>query len=56
VLTAPDEFTRESPPIAPRSSLPSSRVLAALKRLVAEHGAPEYIRSDNHPESVARRD
>lgn len=55
MLTVTDEFTRESLTIETRTSLPSAQVIAVLERLVAEHGAPEYIRSDNGPEFIARR-
>ncbi len=55
MLTVTDEFTRESLAIATRTSLPSSAVVAVLERLVAEHGAPEFLRSDNGPEFIARR-
>ena len=55
LLTVTDEFTRESLAIATRTSLPSAQVLSVLERLVAEHGTPEFIRSDNGPEFIAHR-
>jgi putative transposase len=55
MLTVTDEFTRESLAIETRTSLPSTEVIAVLERLVAAHGAPEYIRSDNGPEFIAHR-
>jgi putative transposase len=53
VLTVMDEFTREGLAIEVASSLPSSRVLLVLTRLFQQHGAPEFLRSDNGPEFIA---
>ena len=52
-LTVIDEFTREGMAIAVRRSFPAPRVLDVLKRLDAEHGLPEFLRSDNGPEFIA---
>jgi putative transposase len=53
VLTVMDEFTREGLAIEVATSLPSPRVMAVLEHLVATHGAPQFIRSDNGPEFIA---
>jgi putative transposase len=53
ILTVMDEFTREGLAIEVATSIPAQRVIAVLERLVAAHGAPAYIRSDNGPEFVA---
>jgi putative transposase len=53
VLTVMDEFTREGLAIEVATSLPAQRVLAVLERLVAMHGTPRFIRSDNGPEFMA---
>lgn len=53
ILTVMDEFTREGLAIAVATSLPASQVITVLERLVAAHGAPAYLRSDNGPEFVA---
>jgi putative transposase len=53
VLTVMDEFTREGLAIEVATTLPAQRVLAVLERLVARHGTPQFIRSDNGPEFIA---
>jgi putative transposase len=53
MLTVGDEFTRECLAIEVGTSLTADRVIAVLKRLFAEHGAPRFVRSDNGPEFVA---
>jgi putative transposase len=35
------------------TSFPASRVIQTLERLFEEHGAPQFIRSDNGPEFIA---
>lgn len=54
VLTIKDEFTRFSPAIAVNRRMPATSVIAVLERAFAEHGAPEYLRSDNGPEFLAK--
>lgn len=53
ILTIGDDFTRECLAIEVATSMPSEKVITVLARLVAEHGAPEYLRSDNGPEFIA---
>jgi transposase InsO family protein len=53
ILPVLDEFTRRSLALEVRPSFRSCDVIATLERLVAEHGAPAYMRSDNGPEFIA---
>jgi transposase InsO family protein len=53
-LTVTDEFTRESLTIEVRRSFPAWKVIAVLRRLFMEFGVPEYLRSDNGPEFIAK--
>ena len=48
-----DEFTRECLSLEVERSMTSNDVLETLERLVAQRGAPEFIRSDNGPEFIA---
>ena len=52
-LTIIDEFTRECLAIDVAGSIRSGRVIEMLTRLISEHGAPRYLRSDNGPEFVS---
>lgn len=52
-LTVVDEYTRESLAIDVAGGIRSGRVIEVLSKLVSEHGAPRYLRSDNGPEFVA---
>ena len=52
-LTIVDEWTRECLAIDVAGGIRSGRVIEVLTRLVSEHGAPRYLRSDNGPEFVA---
>lgn len=54
-LTVSDEFTREGLAIRTARRLPAREVIAVLEKLVAEHGVPRYLRSDNGPEFIARK-
>jgi putative transposase len=53
LLNVVDEFTRESLVMLVARSIDADTVAAALDRLVAERGAPEYLRMDNGPEMTA---
>jgi putative transposase len=53
-LTVSDEFTREGLAIQTRRCFPASRVVEVMERLIQQHGAPLYMRSDNGPEFVAQ--
>lgn len=54
ILTVVDEFTRESLEVYVASSIPARRVTEVLEFLFIMHGYPQYIRSDNGPEFIAR--
>jgi putative transposase len=53
LLTLVDEFTRECLAIEVGGSIGARRVVAVLERAFAEHGPPEWLRSDNGPEFIA---
>lgn len=54
-LTVVDEYTRECLAIDVAGSIRSQRVIDVLSRLIALHGAPAYLRSDNGPEFVGTK-
>lgn len=54
ILTVMDEFTRECLAIRVEPSIGSQRVIDTLEWLFMLHGAPEYLRSDNGPEFIAK--
>ena len=53
-LTVIDEYTREALAIDVAGSIRSGRLIEVLARLVSQHGAPKYMRSDNGPEFVSK--
>ena len=53
ILTVMDEFTREGLALDVALSTSAERVIGVLTVLVAQHGAPTYLRSDNGAEFVA---
>jgi putative transposase len=53
-LTVIDEHTRESLAIDVAGGIRSGRLIEVLTRLVSQHGAPKYLRSDNGPEFVSK--
>jgi len=54
LLPVLDEFTREAHAILVERSITAADVVELLAYLFRVHGEPEYIRSDNGPEFVAR--
>ena len=54
LLTVVDEFTREALAIEVATVLPSRQVRAVLSRLFHQHGAPQFLRSDNGPAFLAK--
>ena len=53
ILPVLDEYTRECLALVVGRSLTSHDVIETLDRLIAERGAPRFVRSDNGPEFVA---
>ena len=53
VLNIIDDFNRESLAIEIDTSLPASRVIRVLQRLIEERGLPANIRCDNGPEFIS---
>jgi putative transposase len=53
ILTVMDEFTREGLAIDVALTTSAERVIGVLSALVAQHGAPAKLRSDNGAEFVA---
>jgi transposase InsO family protein len=54
MLTVIDEFTRKCRAIEVGRRLTAQDVLDVLRDLFVEHGAPDYLRSDNGPEFTAK--
>lgn len=54
ILTVVDEFTRESHETYVDYSIPAAKVIEVLEFLFTLHGPPQYLRSDNGPEFIAR--
>jgi transposase InsO family protein len=53
-LTLVDEFTRECLAIKVERRLAAKAVIEILEQVFAERGMPEYLRSDNGPEFIAK--
>ena len=53
ILTVMDEFTRDGLAIDVALTTSAERVIGVLTALVAQHGAPAHLRSDNGAEFVA---
>jgi putative transposase len=54
ILTVEDEFTRMCLAIEVEHRMSARFVADVLMGLIAQHGAPKFIRSDNGPEFIAR--
>ena len=54
MLTVLDEYTKEVHVLRPERRIGSAEVIALVKTAIAKHGAPEYIRSDNGSEFIAK--
>ncbi len=54
ILNVVDEFTRECLASDLARSFPAKRAARTFERLAREHGAPDFIRSDNGTEFVAK--
>jgi transposase InsO family protein len=54
MLTILDEYTRECHVLWAERALKAADVLHWLQKAVEQHGAPEYLRSDNGSEFIAR--
>jgi putative transposase len=53
-LTVVDEFTREGLAIEVDHRMNAARIWQVLERLMRERGVPEFVRSDNGPEFIAK--
>jgi len=54
MLTLIDEYTRQCLAIRPERSLRSGDILNALSEVMSERGVPQFIRSDNGSEFIAK--
>jgi len=54
VLTIMDEYTRRSMEIEVARRMPAGAVIAVLERVFSECGSPDYLRSDNGSEFIAK--
>lgn len=54
ILTVKDEFTRRCLALEAGIQFTAKDVLAVLERLFTLHGTPQFVRSDNGPEFIAR--
>ena len=54
ILTLTDEFTRQSLALRVAEAFTSMEVKAVLQEVIAQRGAPGFIRSDNGSEFIAR--
>lgn len=54
MLTVLDEYTRECHCIRVERKLSGKDVQATMRYLIDQHGAPEYIRSDNGSEFIEK--
>lgn len=54
ILTILDEYSRQVHQLRPERAIRSGDVLRLLQEAIDKHGAPEFIRSDNGPEFIAK--
>lgn len=54
ILPVLDEFSRKSLTIEVERSITAQYLIRMLERLFEEHGEPDFIRSDNGPEFIAK--
>ena len=54
MLTVLDEHTKEVHVLRPERPIGSADVIRLVQAAVAQHGAPEFIRSDNGPAFIAK--
>jgi putative transposase len=54
LLTVVDEFTRQCLAIEAAGSFNARQVIRVLEILIAQHGAPQFLRSDKGPEFIAQ--
>lgn len=54
MLTVLDEHTKEVHVLRPEQRIGAADVIALVQAAIAEHGAPEFISSDNGPEFIAK--
>lgn len=54
VFTIIDEYSRECLALRVRRSFKSSDVIDIIKDLIARYGTPEFLKSDNGPEFIAK--
>ena len=54
LLTILDEHTRECHVLWAERALKAADVLSWLQKAIQQHGAPEFLRSDNGPEFIAQ--
>lgn len=55
ILNIVDEYSREALAIHIEKNIRSQDVIGVLEELIAQRGAPKYIRSDNGPEFAAKK-
>jgi len=54
MLTVLDEHTKEVHVLRPERQIGSADVIRLVQAAITQHGAPEFIRSDNGPEFIAK--
>ncbi|MCI0445618.1 IS3 family transposase [bacterium] len=54
ILTIVDEFSRRCLAIEVGTSITATKVIVVLQRLFSMHGVPQFMRSDNGPEFIAK--